>query len=393
MRAGIVLCVMFAGLVLLAPFGSMGIAPWVFLAALLAMPQSYYWSWPPEVAWCLYGLVLWAGISMNWGRFDVPPLESYAAFEKLQILKLVLLMMAATALITSLAMLTDRWRRWLRVTLVTSTVLIALILGLEALSGAEFYRVLTTKIGEDYDLAWRIRNVGQGGYVLLLLFWPVAVLLYRWEQKKWLIGLVLGTGLCALSFDRSAQIMAILASGVVFAATLWRSKVMTLLVPALMAISIVGMPTLMSALLGSLPQESLPTSWLQRVVMWQFTVDQIFQNALWGYGLDASRTFEKVVSVRGVEMTQIQLHPHNAALQIWLELGAIGSVLASFTILALTPLLQPLSRLDRAMVLASLTSFFVIANFSFGLWQEWWIMTITVGVLAVLLAREPKTTV
>jgi O-antigen ligase len=79
-----------------------------------------------------------------------------------------------------------------------------------------------------------------------------------------------------------------------------------------------------------------------------------------------------------------QSHPHNAALQIWTELGGIGAVLAG---LVIALVLRALSRLPDAQLLTALPLFGVAAAISLvshGAWQGWW--TAAVGA-AVVLAR------
>lgn len=70
----------------------------------------------------------------------------------------------------------------------------------------------------------------------------------------------------------------------------------------------------------------------------------------------------------------LPLHPHNAILQWWLELGAIGAILAGGTVLSA---IRSLCRLpDRPRRLAAAAIFgqaCVVAMLSFGAWQSWWL--------------------
>ena len=62
----------------------------------------------------------------------------------------------------------------------------------------------------------------------------------------------------------------------------------------------------------------LPESSRHRVEIWNAVADLIVQKPLLGWGFDASRAI-------GVG---VPLHPHNASLQVLLELGAVGGVIA-----------------------------------------------------------------
>jgi O-antigen ligase len=96
--------------------------------------------------------------------------------------------------------------------------------------------------------------------------------------------------------------------------------------------------------------------------------------------LDASRTFGPA----------IPLHTHNAQLQLWLELGAIGAALAGvfFCWLAYGVVrLSQRSRAEAAMAAAALVSYLVIGGLSFGVWQEWWLGLGAMTLIACGLAR------
>jgi O-antigen ligase len=69
------------------------------------------------------------------------------------------------------------------------------------------------------------------------------------------------------------------------------------------------------------------------------------------------------------------LHPHNAALQLWLELGGIGAVLyATLYVVCLIGLLRlPLTRRALAAGAALVAAVFVIGQLSFNVWQSWWL--------------------
>jgi O-antigen ligase len=99
--------------------------------------------------------------------------------------------------------------------------------------------------------------------------------------------------------------------------------------------------------------------------------------------LDASRLLPPPVS----------LHPHNGPLQIWLELGAHGAVLAALVWWALFDLCARAARNDRpggAAAGGAATAYFVIGALSFGVWQEWWLGlgAVTAAVCAAVLAQR-----
>jgi O-antigen ligase len=81
------------------------------------------------------------------------------------------------------------------------------------------------------------------------------------------------------------------------------------------------------------------------------------------------------------------LHPHNAALQVWLELGVPGAAL--FALLAAI-VWRALARvgwppLFGAAAGASLTIAFLCCFATYGIWQEWWLGTLSFSLFLVLV--------
>lgn len=74
-------------------------------------------------------------------------------------------------------------------------------------------------------------------------------------------------------------------------------------------------------------------------------------------------------------------HPHNAAIQIWAELGVIGAILASLVLL-LT--LRALSRLPPPQWATAAAAFGAVASVSLvghGAWQGWWAASVGTAVV------------
>jgi len=106
------------------------------------------------------------------------------------------------------------------------------------------------------------------------------------------------------------------------------------------------------------------------------------EKPLFGWGLDASRTFHHL----------IPLHPHDAALQLWFELGAVGALLGALIwafVFWRFAEAAPGRRLYAAAGCATAWAALMIGAFSFSLWQEWWICLAALGFAAcAVLARQ-----
>jgi len=85
--------------------------------------------------------------------------------------------------------------------------------------------------------------------------------------------------------------------------------------------------------------------------------------------------------------TWMPLHPHNAALQVWLELGAPGAVLFALLVATIWSALARVEwpRLFAAAAGASLTIAFVGCFATYGMWQEWWLGTLSFSLFLILV--------
>ena len=105
----------------------------------------------------------------------------------------------------------------------------------------------------------------------------------------------------------------------------------------LVLISFVSLPiasqTAWQAIGPQIP-DNMPDSAHHRLFIWSYVSDMVMKKPLEGFGIDASRhhenspeegyvSIEKTGEISGQD-DALPLHPHNAAIQIWYELGAVG---------------------------------------------------------------------
>ena len=145
---------------------------------------------------------------------------------------------------------------------------------------------------------------------------------------------------------------------------------------------------------------------MHRILIWDFVAEHIHQHPIVGWGLDAARNLpggkdpvvlhfcppSPAAGAVALGSTILPLHPHNAILQIWLELGGIGALLSfgpAFLAIAGT-FRRPewRTRLTQAMITASLGATLSIALVSFGIWQEWFLAGLFVAAGPGLLAAR-----
>lgn len=232
---------------------------------------------------------------------------------------------------------------------------------------------------------------------VMALLLPVAIAL-PWPVLP--RALLLGGGaavIVALPGD-SAKIAAVLGVLVALAGTRAPRLVPRLLGGGLAAL-VLAMPLLVAAV-PRLPVEHLPTSALHRMLIWDFTAARIAERPVLGWGMEASRTIPggrgnpPAAILDRMRVTDparrawfaephvqvLPLHPHNGALQVWLELGAIGALLAAVLawLLGAAAARAP----SPAAAAGALASAGVTAMLSFGAWQAWWVAAMLLAAVA-----------
>jgi O-antigen ligase len=132
-----------------------------------------------------------------------------------------------------------------------------------------------------------------------------------------------------------------------------------------------------------------------RLEIWWFVGNHIAEHPILGWGLDSSRAIPGGSDPTPEGPPWLPLHPHNGALQIWLELGLPGALLFAGFVARLWLSLgrTPWPRLFAAAVGGSLCAAQTIGLAAYGLWEEWWIGTqfLTLFLILVMgrLAGQP----
>lgn len=239
--------------------------------------------------------------------------------------------------------------------------------------------------------------------VLSLLFLPV---LHLWNQthkgtKLGYVGVaLLFTSLIMIAAKTSSQsAQAVMLIGVfvytVFSA-LKTHRTFLLRAMALVTGLLILTSPLIPGLILELCQDKIQENKLAqdanmmgRLEIWNFAANKIAEKPLLGHGVEAMRNF-KEDGAFPINDTDSVLHPHNGFLQIWLEMGLLGGVLAvTFAALMFYRLERaPASAqpLYAAIFLASLS----LVSTGYGVWQSWLLgFFIAIAGLAIAFTRIP----
>jgi exopolysaccharide production protein ExoQ len=134
-------------------------------------------------------------------------------------------------------------------------------------------------------------------------------------------------------------------------------------------------------------RRDVTVSIFHRAVIWGFVADRIAEKPTFGWGMHASRNMPDG-HFKITEMAEtIPLHPHNAPLQIWLELGAVGAIAAALLLAWLARKTSGPPQ-QQAVLVATLVTAVMIASLSYGIWQGWWFATL--WLLAALTAATSR---
>jgi O-antigen ligase len=372
---------------LLAYLAPLGFAPLMALVGLLALPGLRLSRAAAPPLLILLALALWALVSMTWSPAAIDPatLKDYGDIEKLTAVKLVLQLATYGAAAVALRGLSEASAGRAGTILAYAMVGLAVLVTIDAATGAPIYQALHAVTGEPIRPDVALVKVSLATYALALLFWPVSLILSRRRAPRAILLLVVGTVVTSKLVSSDACLVALVAGGLAWMLVRYvgrtGAKVLVVLVAAPFVLAplavLAGVETGVIAWLHKL----VPASWDARLNIWTFAADHVQTHPFRGWGLDASRTFGLA----------IPLHTHNAQLQLWLELGAVGAALAGvfFCWLAYGVVrISERSRGEAAMAAGALVSYLVIGALSFGVWQEWWLGLGALTLIACDLVRR-----
>jgi O-antigen ligase len=147
-----------------------------------------------------------------------------------------------------------------------------------------------------------------------------------------------------------------------------------------------------------LPWLSSSSSIVDRINIWKFTADKVYERPIAGIGIRSARTLdsksvftrerrEKKFGARPrINAPHPGWHPHNVYLQTWLELGAIGAALLLAVGIAALWQLQHLNPLFERAGYALFAICGAVGVSGFDLWQTWLLATLALAWTAMLLA-------
>jgi O-antigen ligase len=366
----------------------------------------------PLLAIGLSVFVAWAALGLAWAPIPLPAGWS--------ILSLAGMFIAGMIFLGLVPALEDAGRRRVENWFLAGYGAANLIFLFEAISGnwisrrvrgLEWREIISIEgIGENLDAF-----LSNGIVILALLVWPAITIFIR--RKQWvliILALVMVLGV-ASHFRHSASLLAVLAGLCAWGVGRFSRRLAARLLALGFVLMVLASPFLMGQLTRSVDLHklansdfgrALPQSVIPRLFIWDFAAQKSLERPLLGWGMNASRLIpgggekfivydERAGNGQGKQLytdSLLPLHPHNQALQIWLELGGVGAFIVAIFGGAFLFRLGALGAAE-APLFGMLVSYLTFALSSFGAWQNWWIATLfLIAIIWRTLGREPPIT-
>lgn len=330
-------------------------------------------DWPPAII-AAFGLaLLWAGTSFLWANEPRLVARLWISIA-ITALAGIALGAATTPLDTTARETIARW-------LTIGIILALTLLTIEAIPRYLGWRptpqqMITATIATRFDAS----SLNRATTVIAIGVWIAAASLAR--RHGWRIAALLPAWAATVTpaFESLAAIVALLAGATIAIVTAIRAP----LARRLLSLGVILGATLIVLIPHWGPFQRLfadrtrDGSVWHRAEIWAFVADRIAEHPVLGWGLNASRAIPggKDLIQPGIE--KLPLHPHNAILQLWLELGAVGaSIGAAVAILVIRAATSAAADTDsRIGMAAAASAALTVAGTAYGLWQGWWMATL-----------------
>jgi len=265
----------------------------------------------------------------------------------------------------------------------------------------------STFIFSVYGNSTPVMNSGMAATALYFFPWALTIK-NRFSQKVFIPIILIGAALILMTYADAVKLGFIIGVLVFLTAFVWPRWINRILSVAI-TIGVLTAPLipglLPNPLVHSKNLEFFSPSSAHRILIWKNTAEHIKQKLFLGSGLDATRGLytakDRVIydfpsslsngAAYRIFYEPIPLHPHNAVLQLWLELGAIGALIGLGLLLAILRSIRRgnLSKADQAVALGLFSTTLTLASISFGIWQGWWLSSILL-ITAYLISLLEK---
>lgn len=249
--------------------------------------------------------------------------------------------------------------------------------------------------GQGYIYTDNLSHLNRNIVVMTLCLLPAFMILLSRKQYVLLALLVLVSGIAFAITDSQSAHLAFLVGLLTLALFPVRQKWAWGVLWALLSVLLLATPWLAQYMFNNLPQLIENIHWFstgyapQRMEIWDFVSRYALQNPLYGFGIEATKMVEEFDSQTLYHGVKNVLHPHNFAVQFWIEFGVIGPLFLMGIIAYIMSKIITLPRFSSKLSLAVFMAFISIAATGYGFWQSWYLgLVIMLFVYCLILTRS-----
>ena len=112
-----------------------------------------------------------------------------------------------------------------------------------------------------------------------------------------------------------------------------------------------------------------------RLEIWDYVAKEVWSSPFWGHGIEFTRSYEGFESAKQYLPSASTTHPHSFIMQLWIEFGVGGVILALTAIGWFMRSIYNISdNQTKRTALSALLVMLFMADITFGLWQSWWLV-------------------
>ncbi len=127
-----------------------------------------------------------------------------------------------------------------------------------------------------------------------------------------------------------------------------------------------------------------------RIEIWNFVTNYAMNGPFYGYGIEAARYVAQYDHDYIYHTKETVLHPHNFAVQIWIEFGVLGVIAFAGLFYFICDRLAQIPHIKRPYAVALFFAVLSVSAFGYGMWQSWWIglMMILVSLSSIAVQED-----
>lgn len=243
------------------------------------------------------------------------------------------------------------------------------------------------------------------GVVLLVMcsFGAMAILKEKFQHHLAPLLIIIPLlGTLIFSVCQSAQLMFIVGFATLFLFP-YKSRIAWSLLKGLILIMMLVAPFAVSILFHHMTSDLANLSIVRdasgahRLEIWDYVARYALHRPFFGYGVEVTRAITDFDCAYIFNPINTVIHPHNFVLQIWIEFGLVGILIAMGLIYHMLTLIQEnYTVAQQKILLPTVAAGLVAASVSYGMWQGMWIGALfyagAMTLIAVkMVAKSDKT--